>query len=69
MAQITILTTELDALRQEVVQAKANHASLHQASVDANAGSTRSFLEQGARLNTLERQIKEVSQEAQQGMT
>ena len=60
MAQINTLAEELNVLRAEVVQGKANHAALPQANVDANAAATRPFLEQGARTTTLERKVAEV---------
>ena len=53
MAQIDVLTTELNSLRNEIVQAKANHAQLHQASVDANA-------QYIARIGTVEKKIAEL---------
>ena len=62
MAQIDVLTNELNALRNEIVQTKANHAQLHQASVDANATSTRTFLEYGARINTVEKKMAELGE-------
>ena len=34
--QIGLLTEELNQLKSEIVNVKSSHASLHQASVDAN---------------------------------
>ena len=46
-AQVTVLTDELNMLKQELVNTKAAHAALHQQS-------TEGFVEQRTRLETME---------------
>ena len=44
-AQIRVVTDELNMLKQEIVQVKASHASLHQTTVEASGATARSFAE------------------------
>ena len=54
MQQIDVLTAELNSLRQEIVLVKGNHASLHQASVEANQAST-------TKMGSLESRLEEIA--------
>ena len=56
-SQIGVLTDELNSLKQEIVQVKANHAGLHQSSVEANSATARSFQEFRTRSDAIETQI------------
>ena len=60
MQPIQMLSEELNILKAEVMQSKANHASLHQTTVDANAGTTRSFMEVEAQINTLKKKVSDI---------
>ena len=55
--QIAVLTDELNILESEIVQAKANHASLHQSAVEANGATARSLAEIRARADAVEDKI------------
>ena len=63
-AQIGVLTDEMNLLKAEIVQAKANHASLHQSSVEANTATARSFAEIRARADVFEGKIDNLKEEA-----
>ena len=56
-AQIGVVTDELNMLKQEIVQVKDIHASLHQTTVEANGATARSFAEFRSRADLVESQI------------
>ena len=62
-AQVTALTDELTALKGEIVQIKAAHATLHQSSVEANTIHNRSYAEQADRIVKMEKHIEDIATE------
>ena len=63
--QLRSLTDEMGAIRLEIVNMKAAHASLHQASVEANAGSTTTLTDHGIRLGAMEGKMGELTKRAE----
>ena len=63
-AQVTAVTDELSALKQEIVQIKSAHAQLHQSSVDANGQQRALISDQMAKLTEVEKRIDGVTQSA-----
>ena len=63
--QLRALTEEMGAMRGEMVNMKASHASLHQASVEANAGSTTALTDHGIRLGAMEGKVAELAKRAE----
>ena len=60
-AQITALTDEISTLRQEVIQIKAAHATLHQGAVDSNNQHHAAYGEQAQRIVKLEQHLEDLS--------
>ena len=52
-AQIAAITDEIQVLKNEVVQTKSAHATLHQSAVERNTDMLRRFTDIGDRLNAL----------------
>ena len=52
-AQIAAITDEIQVLKNEVVQTKSAHATLHQSAVERNTDVLRRFTEIGDRLNAI----------------
>ena len=52
-AQIAAITDEIQVLKNEMVQTKSAHATLHQSAVDRNAETLRRFTDIGDRLNAI----------------
>ena len=55
--QITILTEELNTVKNELVNVKAAHANLHQQASDANATNARAHAETKAQINAMDDRI------------
>ena len=60
-AQITAITDEVSTLRQEVIQIKAAHASLHQGAADSNNQHNAAYVEQAQRIVKLEQHLEDLS--------
>ena len=56
-AQIAAITDEISMIKNEVVQTKAAHASLHQSTVDRNTDVIRRFAEVGDRLEAITAEV------------
>ena len=52
-AQIAAITDEIQVLKNEIVQTKTAHATLHQSAVERNTDMLRRFTEIGDRLSTI----------------
>ena len=52
--QVRVVSEELAAVKQEIINLKAMHAGLYQSGVESNQGTTRSIAEIAARIEELE---------------
>ena len=59
------LSEDISSIRNEIVNIKASHANLHQASVEANAGSTTALTDHGIRLGAMEGKVAELARRAE----
>ena len=61
--QVQAVVDELNAVKSEIIQIKAAHANMHQASVESNTTSAARYADQVARVNDLEKKMDKVADE------
>ena len=59
--QVTIVVSELEALKAEIITIKGAHASLHQSSVTANAQHEQFITDQASRVASIQKKVDDMA--------